>query len=243
MPISEAVPDRPPGGPAAAPAVPAPPRLPERHLLADDVYETLKAMLMDHAIAPRARLSIDALARQLQVSQTPIRETLARLESEGLVVKEPMRGYSATSLLNRESLEDLYDLRLLLEPWAAAHAAKRATDEGLDRLQAELASCPVAPAGTDYHAYRLITAHDARFHDLVAELSGSPQVRAAFERTHAHLHLFRLSYWQNLGSQALEEHHAIVEAIAQRSPREAQRAMRAHLITARDRLLPMVDAS
>jgi DNA-binding GntR family transcriptional regulator len=215
-------------------------RLPERHLLADDVYETVKAMLMDHAIAPRARLSIDALARELEVSQTPIRETLARLESEGLVTKEPMRGYSATSLLDRRSLEDLYVVRLLLEPWAAARAAELVDDRGVARLEAELATCPVAPAGTDYHAYRLITAHDGRFHDLIAELSGSAQVRAAFERTHAHLHLFRLSYGQNLGSHALDEHHEIVGAIGRRSARDAKRAMRTHLVTARDRLLPMV---
>jgi DNA-binding GntR family transcriptional regulator len=228
-------------GIAAAEALgPPPARLPERHLLADDVYETVKAMLMDHAIAPKARLSIDGLARRLEVSQTPIRETLARLESEGLVNKEPMRGYSATSLLDRESLGDLYELRLLLEPWAAARAARLVDEEGVARLDAELATCPGAPAGTDYNAYRLITAHDARFHDLIAELAGSAQVRAAFERTHAHLHLFRLSYGQNLGSHALDEHHEFVRAIAGRSPRDAKSAMRAHLVTARDRLLPMV---
>jgi DNA-binding GntR family transcriptional regulator len=138
----------------AEPIGPPPARLPERHLLADDVYETVKAMPMDHAITPGARLSIDALARRLQVSQTPIRETLARPESEGLVTKEPMRGYSPTSLLDRESLEDLYVLRLLLEPWAAARAAELVDDEGVSRLEAELATCPVAPAGTDYYAYR-----------------------------------------------------------------------------------------
>jgi DNA-binding GntR family transcriptional regulator len=228
----------------AAQAVALPPaRLPERHLLADDVYETVKAMLMDHAIAPKARLSIDGLARQLQVSQTPIRETLARLESEGLVTKEPMRGYSATSLLDRQSLEDLYEFRLLLEPWAAARAARLVSEQGVARLEAELDTCPVAPEGTDYHAYGLITAHDARFHDLVAELSGSARVRAAFRRTHAHLHLFRLAYGQNLGSHALDEHHEIVRAIAGRSPGDAERAMRTHLVTARDRLLPMVDVT
>jgi DNA-binding GntR family transcriptional regulator len=219
---------------------PPPARLPERHLLTDDVYETVKAMLMDHAIAPQARLSIDALARQLQVSQTPIRETLARLESEGLVTKEPMRGYSATSLLDRESLEDLYALRLLIEPWAAARAAQLVDDEDVARLEAELATCPVAPAGTNFHGYQLISAHDARLHTLIAELSGSPQVRTAFERMHAHLHLFRLSYGQNFGSRALDEHHEIVGHIAGRSRRGAERAMRTHLVTARDRLLPMV---
>jgi DNA-binding GntR family transcriptional regulator len=222
---------------------PSPPaRLPERHLLTDDVYETVKAMLMDHAIAPNARLSIDGLARQLEVSQTPIRESLARLESEGLVTKEPMRGYSATSLLDRRAVEDLYQLRLLLEPWAAGRASRRAGEGEVARLEAELATCPVAPEGTDYQAYRLITAHDARFHDLVAELSGSAQVRAALKRTHAHLHLFRLSYGQNLGSHALDEHREIARAIAARSPRDAERAMRAHLGTARDRLLPTATA-
>lgn len=215
-------------------------RLPQRQLLADDVYETVKALLMDHSITPGARLSIDGLARELRVSQTPIRETLARLESEGLVTKEPLRGYSATDLLTREQMIDLYELRMLLEPWAAARAAERIDGSGRERLEAELATCPVAPAGTGYSDYRLISAHDGRFHDLVAELAGNAQVRDAFTRTHAHLHLFRLTYGQAFGSEALREHHEIARAIAAGDPAGAEQAMRAHLVTARERLLPAV---
>jgi DNA-binding GntR family transcriptional regulator len=215
-------------------------RLPQRQLLADDVYETVKGLLMDHSIAPGARLSIDGIARDLQVSQTPIRETLARLESEGLVTKAPLRGYSATDLLGREELHDLYELRMLLEPWAAARAAERAGEREVERLEAELASCPVAPAGTGYSDYRLISAHDTRFHDLVAEIAGNAHVRDAFTRTHAHLHLFRLSYGQAFGSEALREHRDVVRAIAAGDPVRAVQVMRAHLEMARERLLPVV---
>jgi DNA-binding GntR family transcriptional regulator len=215
-------------------------RLPQRQLLADDVYETVKGLLMDHSIAPGTRLSIDGLARELRVSQTPIRETLARLESEGLVTKEPLRGYSATDLLTSAALHDLYELRMLLEPWVAARAAERATEHDVERLEAELATCPVAPAGTGYNDYRLISAHDARFHDLLAEIAGNGHVRTAFTRTHAHLHLFRLSYGPAFGSEALREHREVVRAIAARSPARAEREMRAHLEAARERLLPAV---
>ncbi|MDQ1690891.1 MAG: hypothetical protein QOD87_999, partial [Pseudonocardiales bacterium] len=58
--------------------------LPARPSLSDDVYEAIKALIMNHAIAPGSRLSIDQLARDLAVSPTPIREALARLESDGL---------------------------------------------------------------------------------------------------------------------------------------------------------------
>jgi DNA-binding GntR family transcriptional regulator len=215
-------------------------RVPQRQLLADDVYETVKALLMDHSIPPGGRLSIDGLARELQVSQTPIRETLARLESEGLVTKAPLRGYSATDLLTRAEMQDLYELRMLLEPWTAARAAERADGRDVERLEAELGTCPVAPAGTGYSDYRLISAHDARFHDLVAEIAGNAHVRDAFTRTHAHLHLFRLSYGQRFGSEALREHREIVSAIAAGSAEQAERAMRAHLEASRERLLPAV---
>src|SRR5689334_22138989 len=98
-----------------------------RQALADDMYEAIKALVMDHVIAPGARVNIDWLARELGVSQTPIREALARLESDGLVTKAPLRGYSATALLTRAEVDELFQFRLLIEPWAAARAAELAT--------------------------------------------------------------------------------------------------------------------
>src|ERR1700688_191150 len=85
-------------------------KLPVRQILAGEVYEYIKNQLMDQQIQPGGRINIDQLARQLQVSQTPIREALARLEAEGLMTKEPLRGYSSTPLLDPASFQQLYEM-------------------------------------------------------------------------------------------------------------------------------------
>jgi DNA-binding GntR family transcriptional regulator len=211
-------------------------------MLADDVHEAIKALIMDHAIEPGARVSIDGLARQLGVSPTPVREALARLESAELVVKEPLRGYRTTPLLDREQLADLYQFRLLIEPWAAARAAERMDAGARERLRAEMASCD-APRDDTYDAYKALTAHDTRFHVLVAELAGSAQVRLAFERTHCHLHIFRLYYDRGIGQRTLEEHRAITDAVIAGDSGAAEAAMRRHLETAfYERLRPVSQA-
>src|SRR5882757_10348083 len=94
---------------------PAPlPRL-KRSTLGDDVYETLRAAVLEHTLTPGDRVNIDALARELEVSPTPVREALARLESEGLVRKRPLVGYTVSPLLTLAEFHDMFDMRLLLE--------------------------------------------------------------------------------------------------------------------------------
>ncbi|MGH3425383.1 MAG: GntR family transcriptional regulator [Nocardioidaceae bacterium] len=212
-----------------------------RSILGEQVYEALKAQIMNHVIRPGARISIDGLARDLGVSPTPVREALAVLESEELATKEPLRGYRATPLLTREQFDDLYRFRLLLEPWAAAEAAAHAGSSGIAALRSELASCSSEPHGEDYEAYKALTAHDTRFHTLVSELSGSNQAHRAFVRTHCHLHIFRLHYERSIGVAAIAEHHRVVEAIATGDPAAAETAMTAHLQAALERLRPLYD--
>lgn len=208
-----------------------------RRVLTDDVFEAVKAMVMDHAVEPGERLSIDRLAQQLGVSHTPVREALARLEAVGLAVKEPLRGYRATALLSRAELDDLFDFRLLVEPWAAGRAAERGGEDrrGLTDL---LEGFQEAPAG-GYDRYRALTEHDQRFHDLVMALAGNEHARHALARTNCHLHIFRLYYVQQIGSTALAEHRAIAAAVTEGDAAGAAEAMRAHLVASRDRLRPI----
>ncbi|GAB3962484.1 GntR family transcriptional regulator [Plantactinospora veratri] len=96
-----------------------------RTTLADDVYESVRALVMDHAVAPGERINIDALARRLEVSPTPVREALARLESDGLVRKRPLAGYTAAPLLSRTEFDELVEMRLILETASARRLAER----------------------------------------------------------------------------------------------------------------------
>jgi DNA-binding GntR family transcriptional regulator len=211
--------------------------LPQRQMLGDDVYEALKSLIMDSAIPPQARLRIDGLARDLAVSPTPVREALARLESDGLVTRAALKGYSVAPVLSRAELEDLFGLRLLLEPWAAATAAARLDDELARGLRAELEAVPHVPEGSQYEVYKAVAAHDTRFHELLLAAAGNEAVRQAFERTHCHLHIFRLYYATQIAGDALAEHRRIAEAVLAGDAAGADAAMRTHLDESRRRLL------
>ncbi len=212
-------------------------KTPRRQMLADDVYEQLKALVMDSSIEPGARMNIEDLARQLEVSPTPVREALARLESEGLAVKLPLKGYRTTDLLDAQGLRELYDLRLLLEGPSARRAAERITDEQAEALRLEMHSVVEVPEAHRYESYLPLTAHDVRLHQLLLADAGNQMVREAFERTHCHLHIFRLTYGRLSGVHTITEHAAVVDAVVSRDGDAAEEAMRAHLIQSRDRVL------
>jgi DNA-binding GntR family transcriptional regulator len=218
------------------------PRL-RRSTLGDDVYEALTALVMQHTLAPGDRVNIDALARELEVSPTPVREALARLESDGLVRKRPLAGYTVAPLLTRGEFHDMFDMRLVLEGTAARWGAERADAATRDGIVAEAATT-LAPGPGDadgWHSHAAFTTLDARFHGLIAGAAGSPLLRDAISRLHAHLHLHRLYFpFAQAGSTA-HEHKVIAAAIAAGDPDAAEAGMREHLNRARERHLPAFD--
>jgi DNA-binding GntR family transcriptional regulator len=209
-------------------------RLAERTPIAADVHDALVDMFMNHHIDPGARLNIDALARSLGVSPTPVREALARMEAEGLVVKEQNRGYSVAPLIGLDELRAMMDFRLLLEPVAAAEAARRVTASEASALRAFARS---GGAGRyDATANRLDMIYDATFHDRVALLGGNRWTRESLARLRAHLHMYRLYHHAQQAAATRPEHVAIAEAIGKRDPDAAGEAMRTHLESAMRRL-------
>ncbi|MFG2562620.1 GntR family transcriptional regulator [Streptomyces sp. NPDC048496] len=217
-------PRRPDRTPLAAPG------LPRRQALADSVYEAVKAMVMDHEIQPGARVGIEALSRSLGVSPTPVREALARLEADGLVVKRSLSGYRATELLSRQGVEELFEMRLLLEPKAVALAAEHAQESQLDRLETLVEEMQGLPEGGDsYAVYGRFVALDQQFHEGLAAATGRSMLAGAVERLHSHLHLFRLSAVTGGSPSTVMEHSRILRAVLRRSPDRAAEAMREHL--------------
>lgn len=214
--------------------------IPPREVLADGVYARLKSLIMSSSIEPGTRINIEEIARQLDVSPTPVRESLARLESDGLVDKLPLKGYRTTELLTRDELRELYELRLLLEPNAAARASARITSNEAIALRSEIANCTLAPA-SEYSSYQDLSNHDVRFHNLVLAIAGNETIRQVYSRTHCHLHTFRLSYAGTFGGHTIDEHSAVVDAIIARDSSGAETAMRDHLIASRDRVLGQFD--
>jgi DNA-binding GntR family transcriptional regulator len=214
------------------------PRL-KRSTLGDDVYDTLRALVLEHMLTPGERINIDALSRELDVSPTPLREALARLESEGLVRKRALVGYTVSPLLTRAEFADMFDMRLLLECAAARWAAQRATDEQRAAIVIEAERVIEGGDGDKWHA--AFTALDAQLHDMVAEASASPLLRDSISRLHAHLHLHRRYFPFSQIAVTNDEHRRIAAAIRAGDADLAEIAMSDHLTRARERHLLAFD--
>ncbi|HTO32098.1 MAG TPA: GntR family transcriptional regulator [Pararhizobium sp.] len=206
--------------------------------LAGSVYEAIFAQLMSLKIAPGARITVDNMVRELNVSQTPIREALGRLEGEGLVVKTHLIGYSAAPQITRRRFDELYQLRLLLEPDSSARAAAAMDETKLAALQ-EAAGVMGRREGTDERIrYSTFARQDALFHDKILEFAGNELIRETLNHQHTHFHIFRLMFHSRVTEEALDEHEALLSAFAAGDASGAEKAMRVHLEHSRDRLLP-----
>jgi DNA-binding GntR family transcriptional regulator len=210
-----------------------------REVLSDGVYRKIRAHLLSDGVEPGSRLSIDALAKRYQVSQTPVREALARLESEGLVVKRALAGYSATLPLDLKGFDDLFEMRHLLEPSAAGHAAMIATDEELTALESILQAMSVSAPNDDVARYREFASLDEQFHKMIATMSGNTLLADAIDRLQVHKHFYKMYYYeQGSTDNAMDEHQRVLTALSDHDPISATRAMTDHIEQSRLRLRP-----
>jgi DNA-binding GntR family transcriptional regulator len=219
--------------------------LPARRALADEVYDAVLGLLMDQVIEPGSRASIDGIARELNVSPTPVREALARLEAEGLVVKRPLKGYTAAPLLDGEGLRRLFEMRTLLEPAAARRAVGRLADDDLrelERLAQQMhASAAASQTGEDrFQDYKDFADQDARFHRLIAEHAGNELLADAILRLRSHMHLYRLYFTHGIADETADEHEAVLQALRTRDAGAAETAMLEHIAHSYSRIAPNI---
>jgi DNA-binding GntR family transcriptional regulator len=211
-------------------------RVPERNLLADDVYQILKEGLLSRRIVPGARLNLDQLARELHVSNTPVRQALARLESDGLVTKEPFRGFAASQLLDSRAIAELYEFRLLIEPPSAARAARQRGEADLAELDALCDVEDIRRLVADPSAQDEVGQRDAEFHGCIARQAGNKLVAENLTAALNRMRPYTLYHRHGAGEQAWEEHRTIAAAIRNADSDAAAAAMRHHLTNGRDRI-------
>lgn len=223
---------------SAAPDPDAPGLLQRRPSLGEEVYDTLLSRLISLKIAPGSRIAVDSLVRELGVSQTPIRAALIRLESEGLVMKTHNVGYSATPMPSRKQFMQIYELRMLLEPHAAALAARHFCAADEPELEAMMSSMERPNTGDAHTAYGKFAMQDAAFHAWIARRSGNALIEETLARLHSHMHLFRVRFHAKVTLEAITEHARIVQALRAGDETAASAAMLDHLQRSQERMAP-----
>jgi DNA-binding GntR family transcriptional regulator len=199
--------------------------------------ELIRTAIVDGRLAPGQRLKEEELARELGISRTPIREALLVLQAEGLVDATPNRGATVRAH-TAEDLDDLYQLRALLEGFAARRAAARLTREGLAGLQA---SCErFARLGGDDAPE--IVRENMDFHNAILEAAASPRLVEMARKT-IELPLVYKSYnWYSPDQRGISAHYhrQITRALAARDGERAEMIMKEHIFEARDLLVAHV---
>jgi DNA-binding GntR family transcriptional regulator len=200
------------------------------------VHEVLRTAILDGQLAPGERLRAEALAGRFGTSRTPVREALLMLEREGLVDVQPNRGAIVRSF-DPEDLLDLYDVRALIEPHAAARAATRIAPAALARLR-ELCDAAADPDATV--ADQIV--FNEEFHRIVVEAAESPRLVAAMRAVAGIPREFRTAFWasEQQRAQSLFCHCELVTAFAAGQAGLAEAVMRMHILGAREFLLQAV---
>jgi DNA-binding GntR family transcriptional regulator len=211
--------------------------------LADSVYDILLSQFMDGSRPPAQPLNIAVLARELEVSQTPVREALARLEHTGLVHREALKGYRVAAPLTDRDIVALADARAVLEPALTLAAGRRVTPDFLVALRHTVealaaAAAPSAETGSSVPARAWPP--DERFHTLIAEQSGNRFLAKAYASLAGQVQ--RLHLLAQLGSrartaaaEAAAEHRGIYDALASADAVAAAELMRRHVLGAATR--------
>ncbi len=197
--------------------------------LAEQVYARLKAEMVDFLLVPGDRFSETEVGQRLGVSRTPVREALFRLRNEGFLDVEPKSGWSVRPI-DFGKLEELYDLRIVLEMASLMRLCTRPAGESSPALDALKAVwlVPVAERLTDA---REVGALDEDFHaSLVRATGNSEMARVHWDVTERIRIIRHLDFTRADRIEATYNEHAkILRAVLQRKADQAQLLLKSHI--------------
>ena len=198
-----------------------------RRSLADEAYQRITAAMLSGAIAPGARLVMDALADELEISRTPVRDALRRLEQEGLVEPAGRRGFVVREI-DAEEIRQTYTAREAIEGYAARLAARRGPLAAAEVREAiaRADECDIETPLGSYLANRMV-------HRAIVAASGNRILLDLFDdlwgRGRAHQIYAGCFRGDDSHAALRRKHQPIVRALKAGDGDAAEAAMTAHL--------------
>jgi DNA-binding GntR family transcriptional regulator len=181
-------------------------------------------------IEPGAPLRPDAIARQLEVSTTPVREAMHRLEGEGLAIKVPYQGWFVREHTEQQ-VRELYELRAALECFSVRLACRRITAEEMTWIRQHQATGEAALAAGDMDAYRI---YNRDLHAAIMKAARNSYLLPMMGQLRLQTEMLMAKTIRIIGRplRAIEEHHKLIELIGQRDGKAAEQLMEHHILSA-----------
>jgi DNA-binding GntR family transcriptional regulator len=199
----------------------------DRTRLSDSVYESLLEAILSGRLPPGTPVSEVSLARQLDVSRTPVHDALRQLAKDGLV-EQRANHRAIICRFSPADIHDIFEMRKLLEGEAARRAATRIDRPTLTRLRSTAEKLKATRNDLDWLSRW--ADFDEEFHDAIARSCGSPRLCQDISRYRLlHRGINKLATTVECLQLALEEHLRILDALERRDAEQAGRMMVAHI--------------
>lgn len=199
----------------------------DKYSLRGKVYDRIRENILNGVYKEHEELKEATLGEQMGVSRTPVREALRQLELEGLVEIIPNKGARVTGITKKD-VEDIYQIRYLLEGLSARWATEHVTEEQLEKMEEILYL-------TEFHAqkghYAQVYELDSQFHELMYEASGSKLLNNILSDFHMYVTRIRKISLSNSSrsKNSTEEHRAILDAIKEHDADKAEKCAHDHV--------------
>lgn len=199
--------------------------VPSATTLADEVYRRLRDDIVLGRLRPNEHLVEVELAERLEVSRTPIRESLQRLATDGLIVSRRRRWVVYEH--SKEEIRNLYEVRMALESFAARLVCERATDEQVERIAAFFDS----HAGQHADGGETFVTFNDRFHDLITKAANNSHLAQLIDQNRLYYFNNRVAafYGADDIGHSNAQHGELVAAIRERDADRAERLTREHV--------------
>ena len=209
--------------------------------LKDRVYDSLRAQIIKGIIEPGSRLPEEELSKAMSISRAPIREALNMLERDGFITIIPRKG-AIVSSINKKDVQDIWEMRRLLEPYAASTSAHEIPENEIDKMIDILNKVLSEP--DDFEAYMR---SDLELHELLYRYVNNKLLKDILMTIKAHSLRIRYFAENNQHSrkeiifQVTEDHILIINALKSRDAKLIHQSVLNHVVKSQERSLKALD--
>ncbi|MCG8617538.1 MAG: FCD domain-containing protein [Desulfobacterales bacterium] len=205
------------------------------------VYHELESAILSGRIPPGQKIVTEEIARMMDVSRIPVREAMGRLEAKGLISTKPKWG-SLVKELSRENLKEISEMRILLEPRAAAKATRKVSPEFI--IQLDKAQTDFARARKGTKTSELLETN-RNFHFLIYRQAGAPilleVIKHLWDKVSPYYHIMFGQSLDKAPKVGVSYHEHIVESLKNRDEEKVLHWLKADLIDSTDYILELFD--
>jgi DNA-binding GntR family transcriptional regulator len=197
--------------------------------------EVIREAILDGRLAPGQRLKEEELAQELGISRTPVREALLLLQTEDLVELTPRRGATVRAYAV-DDLDDVYQLRAVLEGYAARRAATRISTDDIALLEESCSRFGRLDSKDDLSD---LVRENLFFHNVVLAAAASSRLSSMVRKVIKIPLVYRSFYWYSQEQKLISEHYhkQLTHALGVGDAERAELIMKEHVLEARDFLL------